>query len=151
MESLLLEANDYVSFVSKLNFSVVILNKMLFMKKLSVGKKDKPLADELINMMLPYKNCVKTITCDNGTEFSDFKRVQKKLDLQFFFAHPYCSCERGLSEHTNGLVRQYIPKETDFKDVTDQDIKTYQYKINDRPRKGLNFKKPKDLFYQKAS
>jgi len=80
---LLLEANDYVSFVSKLNFSVVILNKMLFMKKLSVGKKDKPLADELINMMLPYKNCVKTIICDKGTEFSDFKRVQKKLDLQF--------------------------------------------------------------------
>ncbi|EPD29112.1 hypothetical protein SAMN05444420_102171 [Capnocytophaga granulosa] len=106
---------------------------------------------QLINMMLPYKNCVKTITCDNGTEFSDFKRVEKKLDLQFFFAHPYCSCERGLSEHTNGLVRQYIPKETDFKDVTDQDIKTYQYKINDRPRKVLNFKKPKDLFYQKAS
>ena len=56
---------------------------MLFMKKLSVGKKDKPLADEFINMMLPYKNCVKTIICDNGTEFSDFKRVQKKLDLQF--------------------------------------------------------------------
>ncbi len=56
---------------------------MLFMKKLSVGKKDKPLADEFINIMLPYKNCVKTITCDNGTEFSDFKRVQKKLDLQF--------------------------------------------------------------------
>ncbi|WP_314817802.1 hypothetical protein [Capnocytophaga gingivalis] len=53
------------------------------MKKLSVGKKDKPLADEFINMMLPYKNCVKTIICDNGTEFSDFKRVQKKLDLQF--------------------------------------------------------------------
>ena len=106
---------------------------------------------QLINMMLPYKNCVKTITCDNGTEFSDFKRVEKKLDLQFFFAHPYGSCERGLSEHTNGLVRQYIPKETDFKDVTNQEIKKYQYKINDRPRKVLNFKKPKDLFYQKAS
>ena len=130
---------------------VEISTKMLFMRKLSVGKKAKPLADELINMMLPYKNCVKTITCDNGTEFSDFKRVEKKLDLQFFFAHPYCSCERGLSEHTNGLVRQYIPKETDFKDITDQDIKTYQYKINDRPRKVLNFKKPKDLFYQKVS
>ena len=56
---------------------------MLFMKKLSVGKKDKPLADEFINIMLPYKNCVKTIICDNGTEFSDFKSVQKKLDLQF--------------------------------------------------------------------
>ena len=53
------------------------------MKKLEGGKKAKPLADELIDMMLPYKNCVKTITYDNGTEFSDFKRLQKKLDLQF--------------------------------------------------------------------
>ena len=130
---------------------VEISNRVLFMRKLDLGKKAKPLADELINMMLPYKNCVKTITYDNGTEFSDFKRVEKKLDLQFFFAHPYSSCERGLSEHTNGLVRRYIPKETDFKDVTEQDIKIYQYKINNRPRKVLNFKKTKDLFYQKES
>lgn len=50
----------------------------------------------------------------------------------------------------NGLVRQYIPEETDFKDVTNQEIKKYQYKINNRPRKVLMFKKPKDLFYQKV-
>ena len=118
------------------------------MTKLKEGKKAKPLADELIDMMLPYKNCIKTITCDNGREFSDFKRIEKKLGIQIYFAHPYCSWERGLSEHTNGLVRQYIPKETDFKDITSQEIKKYQYKINNRPRKVLKFKKPKDLFYQ---
>ena len=101
-------------------------------------------------MMLPYKRSIKTITCDNGIEFPNFNRIEKKLDLQFFFAHPYSSWERGLREHTNGLVRQYIPKETDFKDVTNQDIKKYQYKINNRPRKVLMFKKPKDLFYQKV-
>lgn len=61
--------------------------------------------------------------------------------------YPYCSCVRGLSQHTKGLVRQYIPKETDFENVKDEDIKLYQYKINDRPRKVLNFKKNKDLFY----
>ena len=127
---------------------VEISTKMLFIRKLKEGKKAKPLADELIDMMLPYKNCIKTITCDNGTEFSDFKRIEKKLAVQIYFAHPYCSWERGLSEHTNGLVRQYIPKETDFKDVTNQEIKKYQYKINNRPRKVLKFKKPKDLFYQ---
>ena len=129
---------------------VEISTKMLFMKKLKEGKKAKPLADELIDMMLPYKNCIKTITCDNGREFSDFKRIEKKLGIQIYFAHPYCSWERGLSEHTNGLVRQYIPKETDFKDITNQEIKKYQYKINNRPRKVLMFKKPKDLFYQKV-
>ena len=129
---------------------VEISTKMLFMRKLKKGKKAKSLANELIDMMLPYKDSIKTVTCDNGTEFSDFKRIENKLNVQFFFAHPYCSWERGLSEHTNGLVRQYIPKETDFKNVTNQEIKKYQYKINNRPRKVLMFKKPKDLFYQKA-
>ena len=74
----------------------------------------------------------------------------RKNGIPIFFAHLYCSWERGLSEHTNGLVRQYIPKGTDFKDVTNQEIKKYQYKINNRPRKVLMFKKPKDLFYQKV-
>ena len=129
---------------------VEMTTKMLFMKKLKEGKKAKSLADELIDMTLPYKNYIKTITADNGNEFSDFKRVEKKLNLQFFFAHPYSSWERGLSEHTNGLVRQYIPKNTDFKDITDKEIKEYQYKINNRPRKVLDFEKPKDLFYQKV-
>ena len=120
---------------------VEISTKMLFMRKLKKGKKAKSLANELIDMMLPYKDSIKTVTCDNGTEFSDFKRIENKLNVQFFFAHPYCSWERGLSEHTNGLVRQYIPKETDFKNVTNQEIKKYQYKINNRPRKVLMFKK----------
>ena len=71
------------------------------------------------------------------------------MSLQFFFAHPYSSWERGLSEHTNGLVRQYIPKNTDFKDITDKEIKEYQYKINNRARKVLDFEKLKGLFYQK--
>ena len=97
---------------------VEISTKMLFMRKLKKGKMAKPLANELINMMLPYKHCIKTITCDNGREFSNFKRIEKKLGIQIYFVHPYCSWERGLSEHTNGLIRQYIPKETDFKDVT---------------------------------
>lgn len=66
---------------------VEISTKMLFMKKLKEGKKAKPLADELIDMMLPYKNCIKTITCDNGREFSDFKRIEKKLGIQIYFAH----------------------------------------------------------------
>ena len=74
----------------------------------------------------------------------------RKNGIPIFFAHPYSSWERGLSEHTNGLVRQYIPKNTDFKDITDKEIKEYQYKINNRPRKVLDFEKPKDLFYQKV-
>ena len=108
---------------------VEMTTKMLLMRKLKEGKKAKSLADELIDMTLPYKNYIKTITADNGNEFSDFKRVEKKLNLQFFFAHPYSSWERGLSEHTNGLVRQYIPKNIDFKNITDKEIKEYQIKL----------------------
>ncbi|WP_455004352.1 IS30 family transposase [Capnocytophaga gingivalis] len=104
-----------------------------------------------IDLIVKAGNKGAILTMVEISKFSDFKRVGKKLDLQFFFAYPYCSCERGLSEHTNGLVRRYIPKETDFKDVSEQDIKIYQYKINDRPRKVLSFKKNKDLFYQKES
>ena len=74
----------------------------------------------------------------------------RKNGIPIFFAHPYSSWEQGLSEHTNGLVRQYIPKNTDFKDITDKEIREYQYKINNRPRKVLDFQKPKDLFYQKV-
>ena len=77
---------------------VEISTKMLFMRKLKKGKMAKPLANELIDMMLPYKNCIKTITCDNGREFSDFKRIEKKLGIQIYFVHPYCSWERGLSK-----------------------------------------------------
>ena len=103
------------------------------MRKLKKGKKAKSLANELIDMMLPYKDSIKTVTCDNGTEFSDFKRIENKLNVQFFFAHPYCSWERGLSEHTNGLVRQYIPKETDFKNVTNQEIKKLRCQVKGIP------------------
>ena len=67
---------------------VEISNKMLFMRKLKKGIMAKPLANELIDMMLPYKHCIKTITCDNGREFSDFKRIEKKLGIQIYFAHP---------------------------------------------------------------
>ena len=62
---------------------VEISTKMLFMRKLKKGKMAKPLANELIHMMLPYKNCIKTITCDNGREFSNFKRIEKKLGYKF--------------------------------------------------------------------
>lgn len=125
--------------------------KMLFIKKLPQGKKAKPLANMVVEIMLPYKNCIKTITSDNGKEFSEFKIIEKKLNLTFYFSHAYSSWERGLSEHSNRNVRQYIPKNTDFREITDNDIKLIQYKINNRPREVLGFEKPKDLFYKFAN
>jgi len=61
-------------------------------------------------MLLPYKNVVHSITSDNGSEFAYHKEIAKRLEADFYFANPYSSWERGLSEYTNKLIRQYIPK-----------------------------------------
>ncbi len=66
----------------------------------------------------------------------------KALDTAFYFAHPYSSWERGLNENTNGLIRQYFPKNTDFKTVTDEEVYIVMEKLNNRPRKSLNFLTP---------
>jgi IS30 family transposase len=121
------------------------------MKQLPKGKNAKALAKELFFLLLPYKQCVHSITSDNGSEFYGHKRIAKYLDANCFFAHPYSSLERGLNEYTNGLIRQYIPKKQDFKNFSDSDIKLFQSKINRRPGKLLNFESPKDSFYKKVA
>jgi len=118
------------------------------MRKLPFGKNAKELAAVVIDMMLPYKKFVLSITSDNGKEFAKHTKISEKLLTEFFFAHPYSSWERGLSEYTNKLVRQYIPKKSMFETYNEQDIKDIQYKINRRPRKNLNYDNPKNLFYK---
>ena len=118
------------------------------MKKLPFGKNAEQLAKTVIEMLLPYKDFVHSITSDNGTEFAQHKKISAKLLAQFFFANPYSSWERGLSEYTNKLVRQYIPKKSIFELYSDQEIKEIQYKINRRPRKNLKYDNPKNQYYK---
>lgn len=87
---------------------------------------------------------VHTLTSDNGTEFADYQQVAKALKADFFFAHPYHAWERGANEHNNKLIRQYIPKKQDFSRMSDQAVKLYQERINDRPRKKLNYSTPNE-------
>ena len=89
---------------------------------------------------LPFK--ITSITADNGTEFADYANIKQLLNCDVFFAHPYCSWERGLNENTNGLIRQYIPKKTDFDLYDEQYIRLIETKLNDRPRKTLHFNSP---------
>ncbi len=124
---------------------------MLMMKKLPNGKQAKGLSKELIGMLLPYKKHILSITSDNGKEFADHQSITKKLGTKFYFANPYHSWERGLNEYTNKLIRQYIPKRTAFDNFTDLQITQIQHKINRRPREKLNFKNPKQIFYQLAT
>ncbi len=78
-----------------------------------------------------------TRTADNGKEFARHKEIAKGLDAEFYFASPYHSLERGANENTNRLIRQYIPKGTDFKELTDEKIAEIEWKLNNRPRKSL--------------
>jgi IS30 family transposase len=112
------------------------------MRKLPFGKNAEYVAKTVIDMLLPYKNFVHSITSDNGKEFMQHKKIAKKLLTKFFFAHPYASWERGLSEYTNKLVRQYISKKSNFKQCSDEYVKQIQYKINRRSRKKLNYEIP---------
>ena len=120
----------------------------MMMRRLPQGKKAGPLARAVVNMLLPYKRHVKTITTDNGSEFADFKYIERHIGTQVFFAHPYSSWEKGRIENINGLVRQYITKDMKLNDIDDETIKQVQYKLNRRPRKKLDFDTPKSSFFK---
>jgi IS30 family transposase len=92
------------------------------------------------------KNVLHTLTADNGKEFAAHKDITDELGGEFFFAKPYHSWQRGLNEHTNGLVRQYFPKGTDFTILTQEQILNVEYKLNNRPRKCLHFLTPCEAF-----
>ena len=127
---------------------VVIVERksgFFLMKKLK-GKDAAELAKAVIRLLAPFKSKVFTITSDNGLEFAEHEEMAKKLEAKFYFAHPYSSWERGLSENTNKLVRQYIPKKTSFESITDLEINEITMKINKRPRKKLGFKNPLFIF-----
>ena len=119
----------------------------MMMEKLEHGKNADELAKTVIRMLTAYIHNVHSITGDNGTEFAGHQTIAKKLKTKFFFTHPYSSWEKGLIENTNKLIRQYIPKKTNFDDINQQQIKKIQYKINSRPRKNLMFNSPKEIFF----
>lgn len=101
---------------------------------------------KLIETLGPIKDFVYTMTADNGKEFAYHQMVGIKLEAGFYFAKPYHSWERGLNEHTNGLIRQYFPKTKSFSDITDKEVKEVETMLNNRPRKVLNFETPLEVF-----
>lgn len=88
----------------------------------------------------------KTLTYDQGKEMSQHEQFTIDTGIQVFFAHPGSPWERGTNENTNGLIRQYFPKGTDFSQVSIDEIKEVQRRLNDRPRKVLNYDKPYEVF-----
>ena len=119
-------------------------------KLTKLAKVSQKTADEvgnaLVERLAPIKRFVLTLTADNGKEFAYHQQVSQSLKTNFYFAKPYHSWERGLNEHTNGLVRQYLPKGKCFDEVTKEDLMKIEVLLNNRPRKVLDFMTPLEAF-----
>jgi IS30 family transposase len=100
-----------------------------------------------LELLAPLKPVTHTITSDNGKEFSRHQEIAKVLEADFYFANPYHSWDRGRNEHTNGLIRQYLPKEKELLDVTKRELAMNQNRINHRPRKVLGYRTPHEVFF----
>jgi len=120
----------------------------LWIEKLT-GKDANMLADKTIAALLPFKEHLKTITADNGKEFAMHEKIACQLGINFYFCTPYHSWERGANENANGLVRQYIPKKTDFETITAEYINFIRNQLNNRPRKKFGYKTPTEIMLNK--
>jgi IS30 family transposase len=113
-------------------------------------KQAEEVATTTIRLLEPQQQHTHTITADNGKEFAAHQHIGQALQAQVYFAHPYHSWERGLNENTNGLIRQYFPKGTDFEPVSDTAIQQVMDRLNHRPRKALRFRSPYEVWSQET-
>jgi len=118
--------------------------RYLMIKKLSARTKEQA-SSALQQAIAELKGRVKTITLDNGTEFHGYRDVERRSGIRFYFATPYHSWERGTNENTNGLIRQYLPKGSCMRHVTQADCDHIAKELNDRPRELLRFNTPAEM------
>ena len=110
----------------------------------------KKTADETNNALIntiesvPFQ-MVKTITFDNGSEGSKHYQIVQNYGIETYFCDPFCSWQKGGVENTNRLIRQYLPRKINLNNLTDYDIYLIQEKLNNRPRKSLNYQTPNEV------
>lgn len=112
----------------------------------AANKSAEAVTRALLTALAPHRKKVRTLTYDNGKEFSSHQIIDAILDSTGYFAHPYSSWERGLNENTNGLIRQYFPKKTNFDHISEKQIRTVQDKLNRRPRRCLDRNTPNHIY-----
>ncbi len=105
----------------------------------------------VIDLLQPFGEHLHTITGDNGKEFAEHERISRELNTDFFFAHPFAAWERGTNENMNGLVRQYIPKPRQFDTNTEHELLFITNRLNNRPRKCLDFRTPFEVFFDHSA
>lgn len=115
---------------------------------ISPNRKSKIISKCIVKLL--ENEVVHSITADNGTEFAGFRDVEQQLDIPVYFADPYCSWQRGTNENTNGLLREFIPKGLDIKNVNQSSLNQYVNMLNRRPRKVLGFNTPEEVYFSSA-
>lgn len=139
---------------------LVLLDRLtgfVLLERLKHGKKARPLAKTVVRLLFGYRKYLKTITTDNGSEFAAHLEITAGLrlngrpDVTVYFADSYCSWQKGAVENVNKLIRQYIPKKSNFNDFSDEYIRNVGRKLNLRPRRRLNFSTPKDEFFKQIA
>ena len=139
------EGDSVVSRKSKVGLNTLVERKtgLVLISKIPNGTSEVT-ASTVVSRLKSFP--CKTLTTDNGTENFAYEKIQNELNISCYFAHPYCSGERGTNENTNGLIRYYLPKGTDFATISDETIKTIENTLNNRPRKRLGWKTPLEVF-----
>lgn len=120
---------------------------MLKMAKVE-RKEAHKIEEKAIALLKEWKPRLHTITSDNGKEFANHQAIAKELEIDYYFAKPYHSWERGANENLNGLIRQYFPKKSDFSSLTVERITEVQTILNNRPRKRFGYKTPYEVYLQ---
>ena len=129
-----------------LHTEVERMSRMTFVRKLRRKTSDE-VKKAMVSIFKSQPSSMRrTITLDNGPEHAGHEKVTKKIGSLIFFARPYASWQRGTNENTNGLIRQYFPKGTDFECISLREIRKVQDAINNRPRKCLGFRKPIEIY-----
>ena len=120
-------------------------SKFTLMRKVR-DKSAEEMKSAILKSFVACPEIIKTLTVDNGNEFALHHKINEELGTDVYFANPYSPWERGLNENTNGLIRRFFPKGTDFTRVSEYELIRVQNLLNERPRKILGFKTPKEVF-----
>ena len=123
---------------------------VVFLGKMSEGTSEESTRVVCERLAAIPSSFRKTLTRDRGTENMGWTDIERFLSMSVYFAHSYCSHERGSNENLNGLVRRFLPKKTDFAKVTDEEIRWIEYLLNTRPRKRFGGKTPLEVLYEKT-
>lgn len=138
------QSKERIKSINERTSGVVLLGKM---KDGTSEESTRIVCEKMKVIPSPY---LKTLTRDRGTENMDWKTIESKMKLKIYFAHPYCSHERGSNENLNGLVRRFFPKKTDFAKVSEEEIRQVEYLLNTRPRKRFGGKTPLEVLLERT-